>query len=250
MALLLGLLLLAAGLHPSFPADGNQDQASAALSTSLIEVQQEIVNKHNDLRKSVNPPASNMLKMRWNSEAAANAQKWANQCKYQHSNREDRRINISCGENLFMSSGPTRWSQAVQTWYDEKLNFDFGVGPKTPNAVVGHYTQVVWFSSYNVGCGYAYCPNEYLKHFMVCQYCPPGNDASRLYLPYTEGEPCGSCPDHCDNGLCTNGCEYENVYSNCDDLKRTLSCEHPLVKDNCKASCYCTDKIYGKPLTN
>jgi hypothetical protein len=34
-----------------------------SLSTHLPEIQEEIVGKHNELRKSVSPSASNMLKM-------------------------------------------------------------------------------------------------------------------------------------------------------------------------------------------
>lgn len=33
------------------------------MSTTRKEVQKEIVKKHNDLRRSVSPPARNMLKM-------------------------------------------------------------------------------------------------------------------------------------------------------------------------------------------
>ena len=47
-----------------------------------------------------------------------------------------------CGENLYMSSDPTAWSTAIQNWYDESQKFVYGVGPKSPSAVVGHYTQV------------------------------------------------------------------------------------------------------------
>lgn len=47
-----------------------------------------------------------------------------------------------CGENLYMSSNPTSWSHVIQSWFDEKDDFTYGVGPKYPDAVVGHYTQV------------------------------------------------------------------------------------------------------------
>lgn len=40
-----------------------QDPAFTALLTSQVQVQKEIVNKHNELRRTVNPTASNMLKM-------------------------------------------------------------------------------------------------------------------------------------------------------------------------------------------
>ncbi|PNJ22886.1 CRISP3 isoform 1, partial [Pongo abelii] len=162
------LLFLVAGLLPSFPANEDKDPAFTALLTTQTQVQREIVNKHNELRRAVSPPARNMLKMEWNKEAAANAQKWANQCNYRHSNPKDRKTSLKCGENLYMSSAPSSWSQAIQSWFDEHNDFDFGVGPKTPNAVVGHYTQVVWYSSYLVGCGSAYCSNQkVLKYYYV-----------------------------------------------------------------------------------
>lgn len=41
-----------------------------------------------------------------------------------------------------MSSDPNEWSSAVQSWYEERHDFVYGVGPKSPGAVVGHYTQV------------------------------------------------------------------------------------------------------------
>lgn len=41
-----------------------------------------------------------------------------------------------------MSSDPDAWSNAIQSWYDESQNFVYGVGPKSSNAAVGHYTQV------------------------------------------------------------------------------------------------------------
>lgn len=41
-----------------------------------------------------------------------------------------------------MSSDPTSWSHAIQTWFDEIKDFDYGIGPKYKDAVVGHYTQV------------------------------------------------------------------------------------------------------------
>lgn len=51
-------------------------------------------------------------------------------------------LGTKCGENLYMSSDPTAWSNAIQNWYDESHNFVYGVGPKSSSAVVGHYTQV------------------------------------------------------------------------------------------------------------
>ncbi|XP_021108245.1 cysteine-rich secretory protein 3-like isoform X2 [Heterocephalus glaber] len=63
MALFSVILFPVAMLLSSFPVKGDENEAFAALSTSLPEVQEEIVNKHNELRRAVSPTASDMLKM-------------------------------------------------------------------------------------------------------------------------------------------------------------------------------------------
>uniref|UniRef100_K9IWX5 Putative scp crisp: scp-like extracellular protein n=1 Tax=Desmodus rotundus TaxID=9430 RepID=K9IWX5_DESRO len=239
MVLFPELLVLAAVLLPFFPANG-RDPYFDALSNTPRKVRNEIVDKHNALRRTVSPPARNMLKMKWSKRAAANAQNWANMCIYRHSEPQSRTVGEkSCGENIFMSNRPVPWSYAIQRWFDEKINFTYGEGPKYANAMIGHYTQVAWYSSFLLGCGNAYCPNERLAYNYVCQYCSAGNIASRKYTPYLEGKPCASCPNDCDDGLCTNSCKYEDVYSNCKDLKDQVGCTHPVTKDKCKASCKC-----------
>uniref|UniRef100_A0A8C6QBI4 Cysteine-rich secretory protein 2-like n=2 Tax=Nannospalax galili TaxID=1026970 RepID=A0A8C6QBI4_NANGA len=55
-------LLLISLLLSSLPTEG-KDPAFAALLTTQTQVQREIVNKHNELRRAVSPSASNMLKM-------------------------------------------------------------------------------------------------------------------------------------------------------------------------------------------
>ncbi|XP_038628695.1 cysteine-rich secretory protein 2-like [Tachyglossus aculeatus] len=240
MASLQLLVFLAAVLYLS----SGQDPSWSSLSTEDPEVQREIVDKHNALRRQASPPASNMLRMEWSHEAAQNAEAWANQCHLQHSAPEDRQTDIHCGENLYMSGHPDSWSQAIQHWYDEVHDFVHGEGKKFEDAVVGHYTQVVWYKSHQVGCAVAYCPNEHdFKYFYVCQYCPAGNEHSSINEPYLKGTPCDSCEDACDNGLCTNPCKHVNKWANCEDLKNSVTCDHPIVQSDCEASCKCTTEI-------
>ncbi|XP_077018160.1 cysteine-rich secretory protein 2-like [Tamandua tetradactyla] len=243
MKLLPVVLLLATVLFSSFPANG-EDPTFSELSTTIPAVQTEIVNKHNEIRRSVSPPASNMLKMEWNSDAAVNAQRWANECTFKHSAPETRTIGLHCGENLYMSKEPIYWSEAIQNWANESFDFTHGVGPHKHGDHIGHYTQAVWYSSYYVGCGIAYCPNEEWEYYFVCQYCPAGNDKHRKNFPYDIGEPCASCPGYCDNGLCTNRCDYDNYFGNCAHLMESADCDNEVIKENCKASCHCPDKIY------
>ncbi|XP_053880061.1 cysteine-rich venom protein Cau1-like isoform X3 [Malaclemys terrapin pileata] len=181
----------------------------------------------------------------WNAEAAKNAKSWAEQCVYSHSPVSRRNVgNITCGENLYYSSVPKSWSSALQGWFDERDSFTFGVEPTSSNAVTGHYTQMVWYKSYEIGCSFAFCPYSALyKYYYVCHYYPAGNVVGSTMTPYKKGNPCGDCPDACDNGLCTNPCKYEDTYANCGQLKKQYTCKHPFVLKYCTGSCQCTTEI-------
>ncbi|KAM9354959.1 cysteine-rich secretory protein 3-like [Pholidichthys leucotaenia] len=201
-------LLCALGLFTALQVPG-----TLSIRTTAAE-QNEIVNKHNTLRRNVQPTASSMLKMSWNCEAAANAQQWASSCSMRHSSASDRESSTSgCGENLYLSSYKNTWSNAIQAWGDEVKDFAYGVGFVT-DGVVGHYTSssfrfdwwlatsIVWYRSNQIGCAMAYCPNSVYKYFYVCHYCPPCG-TYQLARPYNKGPSCGDCPGVCDNKLCT-----------------------------------------------
>ncbi|KAB1261160.1 Cysteine-rich secretory protein 2 [Camelus dromedarius] len=221
MALLPLVLFLAAVLLPSFPTEG-KDPSFTALLTTQTEVQREIVNKHNELRRSVSPPARNMLKMEWSRDATANAQKWANKCTLEHSNPDDRKTSTKCGENLYMSSDPVAWSDAIQSWYEERHNFVYGAGQKSPSAVVGHYTQVRGKKESLSG--------THLTSLDVELLIAPIKRVLNITMFANIVPP--------------NTCEYEDLLSNCDSLKKTAGCEHELLKEKCKATCRCEGKIY------
>ncbi|NWH21295.1 CRIS2 protein, partial [Grus americana] len=214
-----------------------------ALSTSKANQQKLIVDKHNTLRRGVKPSASNMMKMEWCPLAAKNAKNWANKCTLRHSPANMRRTTEQCGENLFMSSAPLSWSYVIQAWYNEEKDFQYGTGAKTQGGVVGHYTQLIWYNSYQIGCAVAYCPRSQFSYFYVCQYCPPGNNAMQIATPYKSGPKCADCPGHCDRGLCTNPCQFQDDFGNCRNLQTLFSCSHSMVKQKCPATCRCTKQI-------
>ncbi|XP_075910669.1 cysteine-rich venom protein TEL1-like, partial [Petromyzon marinus] len=202
----LGALVTALGaLVDLAQGDGSELVDDAALlDTRNVAVKQSIVKLHNLLRGSVNPHAGNMLRMEWNDEAGNNSYLWSLTCTMDHSPAANRKTSaFGCGENLFLSSAPFTWEHAIRDWFNEvdSPGFDYGKGARTPGAV-GHYTQVVWYSSYQVGCAVTYCPNSesVYKYLYVCQYCPQGNLNTRLTRPYDLGEPCALCPNSCDNG--------------------------------------------------
>ncbi|XP_049621182.1 cysteine-rich venom protein TEL1-like [Suncus etruscus] len=173
-----------------------------SLSTDLVKNQKEIVNKHNEFRRSVFPPATNMLRMQWCNESARNAQNWAEKCTLEHSSKDQRRISIGCGENIYKASYAASWSKVIGFWNSEYENFIFGTGPKTNKSVIEDYAQVIWYSSWRIGCGISYCANASEEYFYVCHYCPGGSNKNKLSMPYVRGKCCGACPNDCDNGLC------------------------------------------------
>uniref|UniRef100_A0A8C7EFR9 Cysteine rich secretory protein 2 n=1 Tax=Nothoprocta perdicaria TaxID=30464 RepID=A0A8C7EFR9_NOTPE len=240
MGPLTAIILLAAMLLQS----SEHDLQYAFFSRSGPQNHQLIIDQHNEIRRSVVPPATNMLKMVWNEKAAASARKWANKCQMTTSPPEERLVNgVTCGENILQSSYPSTWPEAVKIWYSQMANFKYGIGPVRKNANFHSYTQLIWYSSYQVGCAVAYCPKSRFNYFYVCHYCPPGNNPLQITRPYKKGPRCGDCPGHCDRGLCTNPCRHQDIFANCANLKDLFGCDSPLLKSKCLATCKCTTEI-------
>ncbi|XP_025990766.2 venom allergen 3 [Solenopsis invicta] len=153
-----------------------------------------IVDEHNRLRQYVasgqesrgNPGAQyaavEMKQMDWDDELAEIAQRWANQCVFQH----DKCRNVDryvVGQNIAITynSGEnnTPMKDFVQMWYDEVKDFDKnGVDSYTFDSNTGHYTQVVWNNSTKIGCGsmnYHDDSDGWNKKTLVCNYGPSGN---------------------------------------------------------------------------
>ncbi|XP_073530135.1 serotriflin-like [Phyllobates terribilis] len=227
-----------------------QDETYKKYSCENEDIKQYIVSRHNDLRSQVKPPPSNMLKMEWDDEAAANAAKWANQCLNCHSKAEQREITtFGCGENLYMSNRLHSWVKVIQGWWDENELFNHGTGATEDGAVIGHYTQLVWYKSFKLGCAQAYCPNQKLPYFYVCHYCPAGNVKKTINVPYEAGDACAQCENDCVNGLCVNSCPYNDDYDECSSYKEICDSEEEgmeeefKVKNICKETCNCDSEI-------
>jgi hypothetical protein len=124
-----------------------------------------ILNAHNAYRSQ-----HCAAPLAWSDELAAAAQQWANACTLDANGRfahDDNRGEV--GENLHWGTQTTAQG-AVDSWYSEINNYDFD-NPVYSSAV-GHFTQVVWRGSTQLGCGVAACGDVKL---WVCRYSPPGN---------------------------------------------------------------------------
>uniref|UniRef100_A0A7M4FRD0 Cysteine rich secretory protein 2 n=1 Tax=Crocodylus porosus TaxID=8502 RepID=A0A7M4FRD0_CROPO len=201
-----------------------------------------IVDKYNDLRRNVSPTASNMLKMVSHVVSAQIIESWKSKALPEKRKKKDRVPCVRCGETILQSSKPASWSAVIQYWYDRVKYFKYGVGGTDENESFNTYTQVVWYSSYQIGCSVAYCPNNQFNYFYVCHYCPAGNIVEHLATPYKEGPKCGDCPHACENGLCTNPCRFRDADSDCSTLKELFGC-NDMVKEKCPATCKCTTEI-------
>ncbi|XP_035279623.1 serotriflin isoform X2 [Anguilla anguilla] len=209
------------------------------INTTNSNVQQQIVDMHNEIRREIS--ASNMLRMNWSSEISANAQKWADTCAMGHSTQSKRTVgNIICGENIYMSSHPDPWSSAINAWNSEKEFYTYSQSVNW-NAV-GHFTQMIWRRTNEVGCGVAHCPsNSSAQYFYVCHYSPPGN--FRGQYPYKRGPHCADCPDSCEDDLCNNPCPHFDHYANCRSVVNNIGCRLSLIRAFCPASCLCKGEI-------
>lgn len=140
-----GTLLVAAGMVLGLVGGAvAQDISGEALST------------HNALRARHGVPA-----LSWSGKLAGVAQDYANKCVFEHNN-------TGYGENLAQASSPNV-SGMINDWYSEISAYDFASG--TGNGT-GHFTQVVWKSTKQVGCGMAQCSDGAI---LVCNYSPAGN---------------------------------------------------------------------------
>ncbi|KAM7318699.1 hypothetical protein ACRRTK_021811 [Alexandromys fortis] len=216
------------------------------ITESQTDPQEEIVNAHNAFRRKVSPPAKNMLKMSWSPAAAANARILARYCDTSMSDPLERRLNNTfCGENMHLGRYPYSWSKVVEMWYNESKYFTYGEWPSSDDDFeTSHYTQMVWASSYLIGCDVASCRRQKTPIYLyVCHYCHEGNNPDLLNMPYKEGSPCGDCPNHCEDGLCTNPCRYYDEYNNCDKQVTLIGCSHSSVLKFCKATCLCKTEI-------
>jgi len=155
------------------------DSAATTTGSKLTpEEVQNLITLHTNIRAEVK--AQPLI---WSNELAAYAQKWADhlaatKCDLAHrpSSGELKQI---YGENLFAGSAKFfTVADAVKLWENEKKNYK-GQAIGSGSANSGHYTQLVWKNTKQVGCGKALCKDNLI---VVCNYDPPGNIAGQL--PY------------------------------------------------------------------
>lgn len=151
------------GVSPPYelPYPPEPPTSEPALGSSLA---QEMLDSHNAVRARVRvPPLS------WSDNLAQAAQDWADYLIA--TNALFHSPDNQYGENLYgISGGTASPGDVVSLWAQEAAGYD--IGRDTCRGVCGHYTQLVWRNTRELGCAVAMDAG---RQVWVCEYSPPGN---------------------------------------------------------------------------
>lgn len=146
--------------------------------------QQGMLHAHNQVRARLGLPL-----LTWSGELVRYSQDWANhlasnnRCRMQHRSHAGRNPR-QYGENLFWAS-PLSWSdgrvepqrisaaEVANEWAIEAQHYHYGSNSCRRGEQCGHYTQMVWRDTQQVGCAMTLCPDQ--GQIWVCSYNPTGN---------------------------------------------------------------------------
>ena len=147
--------------------------SGSTLNKSQME---EVVDFHNQARAEVG-----VEPLVWSAELSVHAQEWAeylaksNGCRMKH--RPERgKWKAVYGENIYWGKGYSLEESpllASVLWYEEKKDFKNNLIKPSRGPQTGHYSQMVWRTTKEVGMGMAICRNGDV--IVVANYNPPGN---------------------------------------------------------------------------
>ena len=143
-------------------------------TAARADFNQRLLAAHNEARAALGVPP-----LAWNDGLAVEARAWADRLaatgRFEHSPDEPGKDPE--GENLWAGT-PRAYSpeSMVGLWIAEKRDYRPGIFPNNSRSgdveKVGHYTQLIWRSSGQVGCATAVGQSE---EFLVCRYSRAGN---------------------------------------------------------------------------
>ena len=149
-----------------------------------------ILVSHNKVRQKFNQQP-----LTWSNSLASYAQQWVSRlaetqnCQmlhrpnYQSEHDSERYLQVH-GENLFWASaeklanGSAKLQHfssvdVVRAWAEEEAYYDYQTNTCQPGQDCGHFTQMVWHESQQIGCAKAVCADK--SQIWACNYHPRGN---------------------------------------------------------------------------
>jgi pathogenesis-related protein 1 len=144
------------------------EEIDTTTQPTVASTPQSALDRHNAIRAEVFRGAT----MNWDETLALSAQEYAN---YLASSGKFEHDNSQYGENLFVSSQNAGFVDAINNWYKEKAYYNYA--DNSCVGVCGHYTQMIWRDSTQLGCAKAtYTTGSYKGwSVIVCRYNPAGN---------------------------------------------------------------------------
>lgn len=138
-------------------------------------LQNAVLSVHNQERAQVNVPS-----LSWSNSLAADAQTYANYLTTLGitptgiAAHDPNVFKKGQNENLaWGTKGAYTPTELMNLWAEEKRDYVTGTPvPESGGPKVGHYTQMVWKDTTEVGCAIA---SSDITDFLVCRYSPPGN---------------------------------------------------------------------------
>jgi hypothetical protein len=115
--------------------------------------------------------------LRWSTQLESHAREWA--ATLLRENRLDHRPRPIYGENTFdIENAAATPRLVVQSWATEAKDYD--LRRAVCRTRCGHYTQMIWSDTREVGCGVA---RSRSREVWICNYNPPGNIAGESPIP-------------------------------------------------------------------
>ncbi|GCF00110.1 hypothetical protein ZYGM_002977 [Zygosaccharomyces mellis] len=147
---------------------GGSQTMDADTASTLLELHNEKRAKHQDTAP-----------LTWSDSLSAWSYGYANSLKgteydpcsgiLKHSSDRNNQ-----GENIAYATNAD-WTFMIDMWYNEIQYYDYNdiTGIYHDGMEVGHFTQLVWAASQQVGCASVQCPND--GTYLLCEYSPEGN---------------------------------------------------------------------------
>ena len=179
--------------------DDNLELVGFSQDNMNLEKLRELELKEHNYLRSLHGVPPLTINERLNDIAQKYAQVLAKKQKMEHSKKEDRALDGKyVGENLYTQSSTAKLvytcGSMSKSWYSEIKDYNFETGQST--GVTGHFTQLIWKDSKEVGFGIAFGGK---RLFTVANYFPGGNFnmdttfAEQLLKPLPSSEK--SCKD-------------------------------------------------------
>ncbi|KAI5467875.1 CAP domain-containing protein [Mariannaea sp. PMI_226] len=172
------------------PSSGSSSGSDSDIDLSLSGSYSSVMTNYHNVHRANHSVSA----VTWNSDLADWAMVLAQRCKFEHDitiggQAYGQNIAATGRSDLTESDSNRNKLGAVsvtEQWYNSEMpNWSF-YGQENPPAgmdldLFGHFTQVVWEGSHEIGCATAWCPSGTMysggmnAYFTVCNYQGPGN---------------------------------------------------------------------------